>query len=653
MTLTRMPPSLPRLTARLATPRAARLAGAAAAVAAALLAACSSALRLARDDSAAVLAHHTIQASDPGANGPYAVRSLAYGSGVDRRRAVYRDSVAVRTGTVDASPFVSLEKKPAASREKYWGFGMKKLPLNARVWYPDAPGRFPLVLVVHGNHDMKDFSDPGYEYLGRLLASRGYVVASVDMNFLNGSIRGENDARGWMLLQHVKAWHGFDTTSGNPLAGRADLTRIALMGHSRGGEAVAQAASFNAMERYPDDAKVRLGFGYDIRAIAAIAPVDGQYRPAGRLVPVRGVSYLVLHGSHDGDVSTFQGLRQYDRIELGDDDPSRFKSAVYVYRANHGQWNTVWRNRDRGPRSGRSLELRALMDPDDQRRVAEVYLSAFLDATLKGKAEYMPLFRDHRVAGGWLPKTMYVTRFEQGGHRALATFDEDVNVSTGSVEGLRIDGDSLSTWREARIPFRGRSEETQETNGVWLGWNNRIAGADTTRRGPPAAYTLTLSDSLSASLRLSAADWLSLDLTAMPEVPGPRRAPRAEGSDSAAPAAPKAPERKGKAPERPPVDLTVELEDASGVVARLPLSRFGAVRRPLETHILRRRDREKQQFRNLYELVLQSYTMPLADFVAARPGFDPARLRKVRLVFDRVDAGTVLVDEIGVTRGAR
>lgn len=617
--------------------------------AALVLAACSRALRLAPDDSAVVLAHQTLQAPDPGLPGAYAVRSLAYGSGTDRRRPLYRDSVAVRTTTVDASAFVSLERKPARTREKYWGFGPKKFPLNARVWYPDAPGRFPLVLVVHGNHDMKDFSDPGYEYLGRLLASRGYVVASVDMNFLNGGIRGENDARGWMLLQHVKAWHGFDSTAGNPLAGRADLTRIALMGHSRGGEAVAQAASFNTMERYPDDAKVKLGFGYGIRALVAIAPVDGQYRPAGRLVPVKGVSYLVLHGSHDGDVSTFQGLRQYDRIDLGDDDPSRFKAAVYVYRANHGQWNTVWGNRDRGPRSGRSLQLRALMDPDDQRRVAEVYLSAFLDATLKGKTEYMPLFRDHRVAGGWLPKTMYVTRFEQGGYRPLATFDEDVDVSTGSVAGVRIDGDSLSTWREARIPFRGRGEDTQETNGVWLGWNNRIAGPDTTRRGLPAAYTVTLSDSLATAWRASAADWLSIDLTAMPEVPGPRRAPRAAGSDSTAPA-PKAPERKGKAPEPPPADLTVELEDAAGTVARLPLSRFGAVRRPLETHILRRGDREKQAFRNLYELVLQSYTMPLADFVAAAPGFDPARLRRVRLLFDRVDAGTVLVDEIGITR---
>ena len=42
-------------------------------------------------------------------------------------------------------------------------------------------------MIVHGNHLMTDYSDPGYEYLGNLLASRGYIVVSVDENFLNGS----------------------------------------------------------------------------------------------------------------------------------------------------------------------------------------------------------------------------------------------------------------------------------------------------------------------------------------------------------------------------------------------------------------------------------------------------------------------------------
>ena len=60
------------------------------------------------------------------------------------------------------------------------------------------------MLIVHGNHNYRQFSDPGYEYLGALLASRGFILASVDENFLNG-LSGENDARAWVLLKHLEA----------------------------------------------------------------------------------------------------------------------------------------------------------------------------------------------------------------------------------------------------------------------------------------------------------------------------------------------------------------------------------------------------------------------------------------------------------------
>ena len=52
-------------------------------------------------------------------------------------------------------------------------------------------------------------------------------------------------------------------------------------------------------------------FNFDIKAIVAIAPVDGQYRPASVFEPLENVNYLVIHGSHDGDVSSFDGLRQF------------------------------------------------------------------------------------------------------------------------------------------------------------------------------------------------------------------------------------------------------------------------------------------------------------------------------------------------------
>ncbi len=166
---------------------------------------CRGSLQLVPNDADVVLAQQLLDAPNPGEPGSFEVRSLYYGSGTDRRRPEYRDSVAIKTETVDASKLVNLGQS-AKERNGYWGFTPKEFPINGRVWYPDGPGPFPLVLIVHGNHNMREFSDPGYEYLGELLASRGFIMTSVDMNFVNGGIRGENDARGWLLLKHLQ--HG-------------------------------------------------------------------------------------------------------------------------------------------------------------------------------------------------------------------------------------------------------------------------------------------------------------------------------------------------------------------------------------------------------------------------------------------------------------
>ena len=93
------------------------------------------------------------------------------------------------------------------------------------------------------------------------------------------------------------------------------------------------------------------------------------------------------------------------------------------------------------------------------------------------------------------------------------------------------------------------------------------------------------------------------------------------------------------------MDLSVVVTDADGKSAGVRLSDYGPIRRPLETVVRRRNDAES--FDNQWELVLQSFSIPLADFVEANPSFDPARLREIRLLFDRTEAGTVVVDDIG------
>jgi hypothetical protein len=187
---------------------------------------------------------------------------------------------------------------------------------------------------------------------------------------------------------------------------------------------------------------------------------------------------------------------------------------------------------------------------------------------------------------------------------------------------------------------------------------------DTTRKRYPAGFAVTLTDSLRDAWHVGPSSAVLVSLTFTTDKPGPRKtmsdsarrvADSVKASAKPAKAAarpkaspkPKSPTTKPE-PDTIPPDLSVELVDAEGHVSSLPLSRFGAVRRPLEVRVLRRAGRDSANFRALYDYVPQTYVMPLADFARAG-GFDPARLRQIRLRFDRTPIGAVLVDDVGVT----
>ena len=140
------------------------------------------------------------------------------------------------------------------------------------------------------------------------------------------------------------------------------------------------------------------------------------------------------------------------------------------------------------PRRGAILNLKPLLAADEQRRISKTYIAAFLEATLHGQREYVPLFRDWRVGRDWLPSTIYINRFLDASYLPLANFSEDADVTSTTAPGGRITAERLSIWREGRIPWRAGD---REYNGVFLGWNrennNKVPsysiGCPRTRRG--------------------------------------------------------------------------------------------------------------------------------------------------------------------------
>jgi len=586
-----------------------------------------------------------LDADDPSQPGPYSVATLTYGSGTDRRRPEFGEAADLVTVPVDASKLVKgSEGWRMKLRHGFWGFDFSSFPVNGRVWYPQGDGPFPLVLCVHGNHTMEEFSDPGYAYLGELLASRGFIFVSVDENFFNGSWRGdlksENDGRGWMLLQHLKVWREWNRTAGHRFENRVALDRIALIGHSRGGEAAAIAGAFNRLDHYPDDATLEFDFDFGIRAIIAIAPSDGQYSPADRPTPLNDVSYLVIQGAHDQDVAIFMGARQYRRAVIGDDG-YRFKASVYSYRSNHGQFNTVWGDTDWAYPPSLVLNLRPLLDGRAQRLIGSLYISAFLEATLRDRMEYVDLFRDHRSARRWLPEDYYVTRFQDTSFRLLADFDDDVDVTTGNADGVRLCGTNLAVWREEHQSFR---KYGSKNNGVAvLGWRSPEA-SEGTGETPPGRYWIDLSPEAVARLRVTGDSLLVFSITDTGEKP-----PEDIGSgddDGAADQDDRDDGNDGEGERKEPLDLSIELTTSDGIRSSLVLGTIRRIPVPLESRFTKLPG-ENLIFGPAWEPTLQTFEVPMSAFIEARPGFDPAAVARIGFVFDRSPEGVIFLDDIG------
>jgi hypothetical protein len=551
-----------------------------------------------------------IDAPDPSLDGPYSYRTYFYGSGNDKHRKEYGQGVDFKTDPVDARPFMDISD----GMPRYWGFDFDRLPLNGRVWFPDGDGPFPLVLIVHGNHKMKDFSDAGFEYLGKLLAGRGFIVVSVDENFLNQSFGGENDARAFVLLEHLNVWDTWNQTQGHAFEGKVDMSRIALIGHSRGGESVAHAAAFNRLERYPDNANIKLDYNFAIRSVIAIAPCDEQYKPAGHPTALENVNYLVIQGGHDADVTTFMGLRQFNRVYFTDDH-FWFKSAVYIYRANHNRFNTTWGGRDAiGPASW-LINDKPIMDMESQRKVAKVLISAFLEATLNNRDEYLPMFKDIRKAGKWLPEDIYINRYEDSNFRIIADFEEDFDVTTTTVPGGKLLGENLRTWKEAHVPYRTKGDSTQENSTVILEWANENGQDPNSSKF--GSYNVTLSPEVVKELELNRNMSIVFSIGA------------------------------GDEEQIEPLDLTIELCDSEGNCAALPLSSVGPVHPALPVRLAKWKWLEEKSIESFSERILQTYEIPIYSFIKNNSLFDPSKLESIRFIFDRSGKGSIMLDDIG------
>jgi hypothetical protein len=229
--------------------------------------------------------------------------------------------------------------------------------IRGQLFYPaDRAEPSPLIVLVHGNHGSCDAgqnsttatctaykrNEAGYAYLAENLATWGYTTFSLSQDQLmmrqdNSKGKGMHQRRKLIAaaldaLSAANQPGGLPadehTTIGTTLVGKLDMTRIGLMGHSRGGDAVTNFIDYN---RIRTD-----GPRYPLRGVISLAPVDYE-----RKAPY-GMPYMTILPFCDGDVSNLQGARFFERSQYikGDDPFPRIQTSVLG--GIHNWFNTVW-----------------------------------------------------------------------------------------------------------------------------------------------------------------------------------------------------------------------------------------------------------------------------------------------------------------------
>lgn len=542
----------------------------------------------------------------PGKAGSYRFDHFTYGSGTDRHRKEFAAEAKLLSRTVDASDYIN-DWPPL--RKLFWGFDEKNLPLNGRVWMPEGEGPFPLVLIVHGNHNMEYFSDAGYAYLGELLASRGFITVSVDENFLNystwsGTPGDDMILRTWILLQHILQIKDYHLEPGTPFSGKTDLRKIALIGHSRGGQAAAMAADYGRwFDADPSLAGIK---ETSIEAVAALAPTDSLV--SGQKPYLRDIYYLVLHGAQDSDVNYFAGDRQFTRTSCSRNSGC-FKASLYIGQANHSQFNSDWGRMDNSPPKGLFLNRRDTMPAELQREIAKVYISAFLETALHGKKEYLQLFRDYRYGSRWLPPAHYVSRFLDGSFIPLLQFGAN-RQRQGTISGVVVKATGFAGWET--VLALDRMGNGKGFYAAALAWEKK------------GSYKVLLTNDYRRNNSSARPEKLLISM-ATAEVDGGNKI------------------QKSTVPH-------VDVEITANVSVCLPLNDFIPVPPPFYTcyTLSPRVDKifRKEKYRQATEPVFQTYELPLEEFVKHNQAFNPQAISEITLHFSG-EPGMVLIDTIG------
>lgn len=340
---------------------------------------------------------------------------------------------------------------------------------KGKIYFPKqnlAPAAGPIALFVHGNPG-KDlgpaypFYDVAYEYLLRSIASCGIIAISIS------AALGESPlARSERVITHLKSIRAKIKDKGVQLPRQVPL---ALMGHSRGGEAAIIAAHRVADGDAP---------GFSDPAVVCLAPT--RINVVSSVGAFLSPHVLILHGGSDGDQVKAQGAQWFDPLLSSTNAAPAFldpiQSLFWIHQGTHGGFlDHLWAKDN----SVTTTHTDAITNQwktakfirfETQNWITRTLVSAFLRTVLLKDSKYRAWF----YAGdkpGWEPYNEVVASDFAGDMKIYPLYHRPVSHTLCSGNACLVSGGMVAAvWTSSKVIADYRLAR----NAALLKWNRLI-----------------------------------------------------------------------------------------------------------------------------------------------------------------------------------
>ena len=261
---------------------------------------------------------------------------------------------------------------------------MQSFSRYGEIYLPEGEGPFPLVYI---NSEFIKANELGFAYLGKHLASKGFLVAIFpELDIKKASVmQSKTDYYWYQGVVLLETLIGLERSLKDI---RIDSEKIALIGFGEGVGTIAAACYMNQENCYPLDGKISFPTHYKIVSLIALAPPNNYVIDYN----LSGINYISVFGGHEVAKHSFSDPL-FNPIKCSGENS--FKSQIYIYRANQNYFLNSKSDLDFP--GGLIVNKKPLMTAKLQKDITISIVTAALEISLNNRSKFSELFYNQNL----------------------------------------------------------------------------------------------------------------------------------------------------------------------------------------------------------------------------------------------------------------